>query len=157
MATFCGVISTMSPGVTDFRLTIEGLNNYMSINHLPPSMRQRLRDYFHRARHLWQTNASQQILSKLSPMLQGEILLQANEAWLVHVPWLANEEARFLAEVGQSVSRLVGRWSVTQSLSHSVTQILRYSVTRPLNHSITQSVAGQRGGSLPSTASYGPL
>jgi len=45
VATFCGVISTMSPGTTDFRLTLDSLNAYMSLHNLPSSMRQRLRDF----------------------------------------------------------------------------------------------------------------
>ena len=57
VATFCGVISTMSPGTTDFRLTLDSLNAYMSLHNLPGEMRQRLRDFFHRTRHLWQSSA----------------------------------------------------------------------------------------------------
>ena len=99
VAVFCGVIATMSPATTDFHLTMDSLNSYMQMNDLPQAMRQRLRDYFHRTRHLWRTNASRDVLMRMSPTLQGEVLLQTNAAWLSKVSWLAKEDPRFLTEV----------------------------------------------------------
>ena len=99
VATFCGVISTMSPGTTDFRLTLDSLNAYMSLHDLPGAMRQRLRDFFHRTKHLWQANASHQVLMRMSPALQGEVLLHTNATWLGLVPWLAHEDPRFLTQL----------------------------------------------------------
>ena len=99
VATFCGIISTMSPGTTDFRLTLDSLNSYMSLHSLPDEMRQRLRDFFHRTRHLWQSNASHQVLMRMSPALQGEVLLHTNAKWLSNVPWLAHEDPRFLTQL----------------------------------------------------------
>jgi hypothetical protein len=93
------VIATMNPAMTDFRLTMDSLNDYMQSHDLPAPMRQRLRDYFHRTRHLWRTNASRDALMKMSPTLQGEVLIQTNSVWLNKVPWLAYETPVFLTDV----------------------------------------------------------
>ena len=46
----------------------------MSTHHIPMPMQQRLRDYFFRTRHMWTADASNAVLAKLSPPLQGETL-----------------------------------------------------------------------------------
>ena len=61
VGTFCSVMATMDPGTTDFRLSIDALNFYMASNSLPSEMQQRARDYFHRTKHLWSSNASHQV------------------------------------------------------------------------------------------------
>jgi hypothetical protein len=99
IATFCGVLSTMYPASTQFRLTLEALNSYMSLHGLPDEMRQRLRDFFHRTRHLWHSAASHEALMKMSPKLQGEVLLHTNGKWIERVSWLRNEDPRFLVDV----------------------------------------------------------
>jgi hypothetical protein len=92
-------LSTMSPGTTDFKLTIAALNKYIYNNDLPEHMSQRLRDYFFRTRHLWDSNQSSKVLRKLSPRMQGEVLMEVNQAWLKSVHWLAEEDTAFLAEL----------------------------------------------------------
>ena len=103
VGTFCGIIATMNPGAKVFRATIEELNNYMAAHSFDQDMRQRLRDYFHRTRHLWHSNTSRDVLTRLSPALQREVLLAANSAWLSQVPWLENEDPQFLAQVTMSM------------------------------------------------------
>ena len=49
-----------------FRLTMDSLNSYMQMNDLPQAMRQRLRDYFHRTRHLWDSSTTQKVLVPLN-------------------------------------------------------------------------------------------
>ena len=95
VATFCGVLSTMYPASTAFRLTLEALNSYMSIHDLPAEMRQTLRDYaVHRTRSL-ALGGFAEALMKMSPKLQREVLLHTNGNWIKQVDWLANEDPRF--------------------------------------------------------------
>lgn len=99
IGTLTSVLSTMSPATTDFKLTIAALNKYIHNNDLPETMSQRLRDYFFRTRHLWDSNESAKVLRKLSPRMQGEVLMQVNRTWLRGVPWLEHEDTAFLAEL----------------------------------------------------------
>jgi len=89
IATFCEVMATMNPAVTDFRITMDNLNRFMSNSSLPPKLRQRLRDYFHRTQHLQRTAQYRSVLTRMSPTLQGELLWYTNESWLRKLPWLA--------------------------------------------------------------------
>ena len=73
------------PATTDFNITMDSLNRYMSNNDLPSEMRQRLRDYFHRTKHLWVSKANRDVLLKMSPKLQGEVLLHVNSKWIDQV------------------------------------------------------------------------
>jgi hypothetical protein len=52
---FCSVLSNMNPARQEFRLTMNALNDYVHKNNLPPEMAQRLRDFFHRTKHMWTT------------------------------------------------------------------------------------------------------
>ena len=49
---FCSVLAGMSPDVTEFRLTIDNLNQFMRQRRIPQALRWRLREYFHKTRHL---------------------------------------------------------------------------------------------------------
>ena len=89
----------MNPESNSFKLTMNALNRYIYINKLDPAMAQRLRDYFHRTRHMFGSSSSTEVLRRLSPKMQGDVLLRVNEEWLQHVPWLAEEDSAFLAEV----------------------------------------------------------
>ena len=75
-------LSSMSEATTEFRRSMSSLNAYLRANHLPPATRQRLRDYFHRTEHLWQGKAMQRCLLRMSPGLQGEVVIYVNAAWL---------------------------------------------------------------------------
>lgn len=75
-------ITSMDPGTTRFRLLMRALNTYAEANALPQEMRVRLRDFFHRTKHLQQSQASAECLVQLSPALQGEVLFRVNFTWI---------------------------------------------------------------------------
>ena len=82
-----------------FKVTFTALNGYIYDNALPPEMAQRLRDYFHRTRHLWHTSNTFQVLKRLTPKMQGTVLRHVNQVWLDKISWLAKEDSDFIAAV----------------------------------------------------------
>jgi len=96
---FFSYITTMDPGTTAFRLSMRALNSYAESNGLPADLRVRLRDFFHRTKHLEQSRSTAECLLKLSPALQGEVLLNVNARWIRAVSWLKDEHPFFIAEL----------------------------------------------------------
>ena len=85
IGTFCGVVSTMNPKQTNFRLTMSAVNGFMSQTPLPEGLPQRVRDYFHRTKHFYTTESNQSVLLKLSPSLQvGSPLPAIHDAPIPH-------------------------------------------------------------------------
>ena len=73
---------------------------YMDDNDMPKDMQRRLRDYFHRCHHLWAADNQRDVLLKMSPLLQSEVLLQVNASWIDKVKWLRTEtDPDFLIEI----------------------------------------------------------
>ena len=96
---FCGVLSTMNPHVTQFRVSMDQLNAFMSKMHFSPDLRWRLRQYFHRSRHMQVSHANNQLMHRMSPLLQGEVLWNVNRTWLGRVRFLRGCEPEFIAKV----------------------------------------------------------
>lgn len=107
IATFCEVLSTMNPSLTDFRITMDNLNRYVKRHNLPQPLRQRLRDYFHRTQHLQRTTAFRSVLLRMSPTLQLELLWHTNRVWLQRVQWLQNAECGFIVQLVLSLKPMV--------------------------------------------------
>ena len=64
-----------------------------------PTLRQRLREYFHQSVTLRRHHATQKLLTQMSPMLQAELVAQTNGHLLDAVPMLAGTESEFQVEV----------------------------------------------------------
>jgi hypothetical protein len=108
IATFCEVMATMNPSVTDFRITMDNLNRFMGSAGLSPRLRQRLRDYFFRTQHLQRTASFRGVLLRMSPTLQGELLWQTNKAWLARIPWLSHKsDPGFLVQLVLALKPMV--------------------------------------------------
>ena len=107
IATFCEVLATMNPALTDFRITMDNLNRYVSSHNLPHALRQRLRDYFHRTQHLQKTSAFRSVLMRMSPTLQLELLWHTNKVWIERVGWLRMAEPGFITHLVLSLKPMV--------------------------------------------------
>ena len=107
IATFCEVLSTMNPALTDFRITMDNLNRFVAVHNLPGPFRVRLRDYFHRTQHLQRTTAYRSVLLRMSPSLQLELLWHTNRRWLQRVPWLQEAEPGFVTQLVLSLKPMV--------------------------------------------------
>lgn len=107
IATFCGVVQTMNPANTVFRNTMDELNRFMDVQHLPAEMQRRLREYFHQTKHLQRAASDRALLQKMSPSLQGEVAIRCNERWLKRVWYLVHTEEEFLVQVALHLSAMV--------------------------------------------------
>uniref|UniRef100_A0A7S2MDU8 Cyclic nucleotide-binding domain-containing protein n=1 Tax=Haptolina brevifila TaxID=156173 RepID=A0A7S2MDU8_9EUKA len=91
IGTFCGTIANLSPATREFRHNMDDLNTYMAANHFDSSLQARLREYFFRARHIYDASNQSRLLSMMSPALQSEAVLMANSKWLRSVWFLSSE------------------------------------------------------------------
>lgn len=107
IGTFCGVVATMNPHSAEFNRRMDDLNRYLSMHNLPSELRRRLREYLHQTRHLQVAAASKELLSLLSPALQGEVTWAVNKRWLQRVKFFKDAEHEFLVQIAMSLSPLV--------------------------------------------------
>jgi hypothetical protein len=107
IGTFCGVVATMSPHVTEFNRRMDDLNHYAHTHNLDHDLRRRLREYLHQSRHLQATASSQELLSLLSPALQGEVAWVVNKRWLERICFFKHAEPEFLVQVSLSLKPLI--------------------------------------------------
>lgn len=94
IATFAGLLATMSPTITEYRVTLDHLNHFMARHALTADLQQRLRDYFARIAHLQVAKADMMLYSKMPATLLGELHSTVHAEWLVRVPYLREDESR---------------------------------------------------------------
>jgi len=79
------IATTLDPNSVAYHNTMDQLNYFMRERGLPRPMRYALRDYFTNARNVHQITSDADLLSKMSPLLQGTVALAANRRWLGQV------------------------------------------------------------------------
>jgi hypothetical protein len=84
---FC-TLAAAAPSVQAFRDELSELNSFMASYGLDSELRFRLREFIHEAVHLQKHQARTQLLSKLSPAMQGEVSLLVNQRWVSKVWYL---------------------------------------------------------------------
>ena len=107
IAVFCGVLANMDPKGTEFKRTMDNLNSFMSEQGLPNEMRVKLREYFHQTRHLQVARSNKELISMMSPMLQGKVVWEINQRWLKHVWFLRNAEDKFMVKLALTLKAAV--------------------------------------------------
>ena len=107
IGTFCGTIANLAPGTRAFRENMDDLNRYCAANRVDHMLRRRLREYFHRTRHLHDAASDMRLLGMMSPMLQSEVVLAVNARWLRGVWFLENAEAEFVVRLTLQLTPMV--------------------------------------------------
>ena len=97
LATMTQVLATMRPADTSFKVAMDDLNRFMKSYELPVDNQLRLREYFQRTKHLQISGANNSLLCKMSPKLQGEVLLHCNQSWIKRVGFLQGVDDEFVA------------------------------------------------------------
>mmetsp|Transcript_32005 Transcript_32005/g.73059 ORF Transcript_32005/g.73059 Transcript_32005/m.73059 type:complete len:789 (+) Transcript_32005:114-2480(+) len=72
-----------------FRQCLDDLNYMMKDQAIPKPMQRRLRSFFFRVKDVQRVKSYKEIVSQLSPSLQGEVYMTVNEAWVRKV-WYFN-------------------------------------------------------------------
>lgn len=108
LGTAAGIASTLDPNAVMYQTTMDQLNYFMRKRQLPREMRHQLRDYFTSARTVHQVSGDAELLSKMSPLLQGTVACCANKPWLDQVWFLRNldttrEERDFVAALSMQL------------------------------------------------------
>ena len=89
IGTVAGIYSTLNPNLIQYRNTMDALNYFMRDRRLPKEMRIMLREYFTNARPVHESTDDEELLSKMSPLLQGTVAVAANREWLAQI-WFLN-------------------------------------------------------------------
>ena len=95
IGTVAAIATTLNPNRVHYENTMDALNYFMRERQLPKAMRITLRDYFTAARQVNQLNSEGELLSKMSPLLQGSVALAASQIWVDQI-W-------FLRDLSKSV------------------------------------------------------
>ena len=109
IGTFCGAIANLAPQTYEFRRNMDDLNSYIAIHRVDRELGQRLREYFHQARHLVLATSHQRLLGLMSPKLQRDTVLAVNKDWHERVWFLADEavEREFVVRLTLTLAPLV--------------------------------------------------
>ena len=76
------IATTLNPHRIMYENTMDQLNYFMRDRSLSRAMRITLREFFQSARRVHQLNGDAELLSKMSPLLQGSVALAANKRWI---------------------------------------------------------------------------
>eukprot|EP00966_Prymnesium_polylepis_P143900 3321798-Prymnesium_polylepis.1 len=109
IGTAAGIAATLDPNGVLFHTTMDQLNEFMRERCLPKEMRFQLREFFQFARQVHQVSDDSELLSKMSPMLQGRVALASNRRWLDKVWFLrqlgeTREELEFIAAIAKNLN-----------------------------------------------------
>ena len=107
VATLCGVIANLNPSQREFRNTMDDLNAFMREESLPPRLKQRLREYFHRLYPLKRERAYRKLFIDMSPALHREVIIWTNGRWMHRVRFLSKSSDGFKFDVSQLDSNAV--------------------------------------------------
>jgi len=90
------IVGNLDAQEQEFRSLMDNLNHMMQDRKLPRPVRRRLTTFFLSARRAQRNEQQEQILRRMSPVLQGEVALMSNWYWVKKVSFIHNlvSEAR---------------------------------------------------------------
>lgn len=98
----CGIVANLDADEQVFRSTMDELNCMMTDRHMPRPIRRRLRSFFLSNKTVQRRQRHQDILSKISPGLQGEVVMELNRQWITKVPFLCEIVEEAVQSTGDS-------------------------------------------------------
>jgi hypothetical protein len=107
IGTYCGVVATLNPDRAAFHEMIQELNRFMAREDLEAGLQFRLREYFHRSRHLRMANAQQRLLGQMPPSLRGEVAWATCQTWLASIYFLKGAPREFMVELALCLQAMV--------------------------------------------------
>ena len=99
IAAFVEVATNSNPLNTEFRQTMDHLNEYMRSQALSYPMRQKLREYFQENHYVNVAEANEKVVLKMSPMLQRQVLIPSNKHWLQKLWFLKGSEPAVFVQI----------------------------------------------------------
>jgi len=84
------IVGNLDKQEQEFRSLMDNLNRMMKDRALPTPVRKRLRTFFLSARQAQRAEQQEQLLRRLSPVLQGEVALMSNWNWVSKVSFIYN-------------------------------------------------------------------
>jgi len=103
VAVLCGVIANLNPSLRVFRNQMDDLNAFMRAEDMPPCMRERLREYFHRLYPLRREMAYRKLLIDMSPALHREVVIWCNARWTQRVWFLHSCSDGFKFDISRAL------------------------------------------------------
>jgi len=103
MGSICGIVSSLDEAGTCYKRTMDVLNLYMEDVKLPYEARMGLRDYFMHCKGLQRSKFFKEVLTQMSPGLQGKFAIHCYGTWINRVYFLralsGNREERFIQRI----------------------------------------------------------
>eukprot|EP00927_Polykrikos_kofoidii_P047671 TRINITY_DN41946_c0_g1_i1.p1 TRINITY_DN41946_c0_g1~~TRINITY_DN41946_c0_g1_i1.p1 ORF type:complete len:685 (-),score=103.57 TRINITY_DN41946_c0_g1_i1:15-2039(-) len=84
----CGIVSDLGLDERDFRKSMDDLNSMMEDRNIGQSVRKRLRVFFLETKQLQRRTRQRDLLSRMSPALQGEFAFSINRKWMAKLTFL---------------------------------------------------------------------
>lgn len=103
VGSFCAVVSALDTEKMAYQQRMDSVLTMSKDRFLPRDLRVRLRHFFQQSRRMHRMSSQGQIMSFLSPALQGEVALAVTLKYLQKMSWLTNAEHVFLQTLAKSL------------------------------------------------------
>jgi hypothetical protein len=105
VGTICAMATTGDPHTIEYRQHMDSLNSFLSETHVPEELGIQARTYLRATRDLRKKLGHDELISRLSPGLRGEIMLFLSKATFSHVWYFASLEADCLVQLAARLHR----------------------------------------------------
>jgi len=103
----CGIVSTLDQHEVSFKRTMDDLNWFMEEKEMPNIMRQRLRRYFFEAKEMSKQKVEKEVITQMSPLLQGEVSMFMHQQWICRVWYLCDMNREIIVWAARNLALAV--------------------------------------------------
>merc|ERR1719160_901283 len=99
----CNIATTLQADTSAFKCHLDDVNRMIAYHHLPDQLARTLRMYMYSTRHKIHMSRNRQVLSMVSPELQGRVIFAISGAWIKKVGFLQTVSMHFIVELARRV------------------------------------------------------
>jgi hypothetical protein len=99
----CNIATTLQADTSAFKCHLDDVNRMIAYHHLPDQLARTLRMYMYSTRHKISMSRNRDVLSMVSPELQGRVIFAISGAWIKKVGFLQTVSMHFIVELARRV------------------------------------------------------
>merc|ERR1719387_1062561 len=99
----CNIATTLQADISAFKCHLDDVNRMISYHHLPDQLARTLRMYMFSTRHKIHMSRNREVLSMVSPELQGRVIYAISGGWIKRVGFLQSVSMHFIVELARRV------------------------------------------------------
>lgn len=103
----CGIVATLDQHDISWKRTMDDLNWFMEDKGMPTAMRLRLRRYFHEAKEMKKQTVEKEVITQMSPLLQGEVSMFMHQRWISKVWYLRDMNREIIVWAARNLTLAV--------------------------------------------------